>query len=252
MTKNLALEQLSPLQRDHRDALLDAAAHLFRLRGFAATGVRDIAQAAGVRPGSLHYRFPSKDALLVELMSRAVEQVTAAVRLAVAGSRDPAERLRLGLRVHLETLLSGNDAFYVLLYDSRSLEPRARAAVDRLRHQYEGFWDGLLYEAVGAGFARDGVDVTLVRQFGFGAMNWVAQWYQPDGGRTPGQIADAFWSYLALGLVAEDRRAVLLGGKPTPLARRAARTSPAARASPAARKALPKPVGQLTKSKRGK
>ena len=206
MTKNLALRSLSPLSRDHRDALLDAAAQLFRARGFAATGVRDIAQAAGVRPGSLHYRFPSKDALLVELMGRAVEGVTAAVRTAVAASREPTERLRLGLRAHVETLLSGDDAFYGLLYDSRSLGARAKGEVDRLRHQYEAFWDGLLFEAVGAGLARDGVDVELVRQFGFGAMNWVAQWYQPDGGRTPAEIADAFWSYLALGLIAEDRR----------------------------------------------
>ena len=44
-----------------------------------------------------------------------------------------------------------------------------------------------------------GVDLYLLRQFGFGAANWVAQWYDPKGPYTPEDIADAFFRYLSLG-----------------------------------------------------
>lgn len=197
--------------------LLDTAARLFRQKGFAATTLREIAQAAGVLPGSIHYRYPAKEALLVALMDRAIERAIAAVRTAAAQSSDPTERVRLGLRAHLHLLLSGDDGVYVLLYEWRSLTGRAREEIVRLRDRYEAFWDGMLYEAAGAGRLRPGVDLKLVRLFGFGAVNWVATWYSPDGDRTPEQIADVFWSYMALGLFSDDqRRAVTPANIPVP------------------------------------
>ncbi len=128
------------------------------------------------------------------------------------------------MRAHLEALLSGDDDFYVLLYDWRSLEGAAMQGMLRLRARYEAFWDDLLHEAVGTGWARPGIDVELLRQFGIGAMNWVAQWRQENDPRTPGEIADAFWTYLAFGLLVEDKRRALLG----------------------------KPVSQMTKRRKGR
>lgn len=186
--------------------LLDAAARLFRQKGFSATTLREIARAAGVLPGSIHYRYPAKEALLVALMDRAVERAITAVRLAVAQASDPTERVRLGLRAHLELLLSGDDGVYVLLFEWRSLVGRARDDIVRLRDRYEAFWEGMLYEAAGAGRLTPNTDLKLVRLFGFGAVNWVATWYSPEGGRTPAQIADIFWSYMALGLLPDDQR----------------------------------------------
>lgn len=190
------------------DALLDVAARLFREKGFAATTVREIARAAGMLPGSLHYRYSSKEAILLSLMERAIAKLTSAIREAVSVTRDPAERLRLALRAHLKLLLSGDDAVYVLLYDWRAITSEsAREAMERLRDRYESFWDGLLYEAAGAGQLRDRVDLRLLRLLGFGAINWVAQWYESAAGnRSPEQIADAFWGLLAFGVFADDRR----------------------------------------------
>lgn len=190
------------------DKLLDVAAGLFRRKGFAATTVREIASAAGMLPGSLHYRYASKEALLVSLMERAIARLTDGIREAVSTTRDPAERLRLALRAHLRILLSDDDAVYVMLYDWRAVSSdAARDAIVRLRDTYEAFWDGLIYEAAGSGQIRPRIDLKLLRLFGFGAINWVAQWYEDHaGGRTPEQIADAFWAFMALGVFAEDRR----------------------------------------------
>ena len=200
MTKSLARRTFD------EEVVLDAAAHVFRKRGYGAATVREVAQAAGMLPGSLHYRYPSKEALLLDLMERALTRVLELGRAAVEHARDPAERLRLGLRAHLQALLSGDDDFYVLLYDWRSLRGPSMQAVLRLRSRYEAFWDDLLWEAVRTGWARPNLDVELLRQFGIGAMNWVAQWRHESDPRTPEEIADTFWSYLAFGLLAEDKR----------------------------------------------
>jgi AcrR family transcriptional regulator len=189
------------------DALLDTAAKLFRRKGFEATTVREIARAAGMLPGSLHYRYPTKSGLLVSLMKRAVMRDLACVRAAIADERDPLEKIRRALRARLRLLLSKGDTVYVLLYDWRSLEGGERDEMIRLRDEYEAFWKGLIDEAARTGRLRPDLDLKLLRMFVFGAVNWVVQWYSPRGPRTPEEIADAFWEFMAFGALDDGTHA---------------------------------------------
>jgi AcrR family transcriptional regulator len=201
------------------DDLLDAAARLFRRKGFEAATVRDIARAAGMLPGSLHYRYPTKSALLLALMKRGVARDLACVRAAIAQVDEPLERIHQALRARLRLLASHGDTVYVLLYDWRSLRGRARAEMIELRDAYEAFWQGLLDDAVRTGHLRPGLDVKMLRLFLFGAVNWVVQWYSARGARTPEQIADAFWRFAALGALDDAREPTDLttaGARPEP------------------------------------
>jgi len=72
-----------------RAALIDTAATLFRRQGYAATGINQILDEAGVRPGSLYHHFP-----------RGKEQLAAAV---VDGAGATIEQL-------LRDLLAGDGA----------------------------------------------------------------------------------------------------------------------------------------------
>ena len=205
-------KQKSANAADSSDAILDAAARLFRREGFAATTVRDIARAAGILPGSLHYRFASKEELLVALMERAIDRLMAGVLEAITEGQDPIERMRLAIRAHLRILLSGDDAVYVLLYDFRSLGTHAAHGMLRQRQRYERFSDELIAQAAAVAPVRPGVDLTLLRLFGFGAVNWAAQWYEPGGKYTPDQIAEAFWQYTAFGALSGPYETSSKGG----------------------------------------
>lgn len=187
------------------DRFLDAAARLFRQQGFEATTVREIAKAAGSLPGSLHYRYPTKAALLIDLTRRGMDADLGAVRAAIAGVADPVERLRLALRARLEYLLS-RDAAQVILYDWRALKGKPREEMIRLRDRYEAFWSGLVYEAAGSGRLRPDLDLKMLRFLLLGAVNSVAQWYSPRGQCGPAQVADAFWEFLAFGVLDEAHR----------------------------------------------
>ena len=191
---------------ESNDRVLREAARLFRLQGYAATTVREIAAAADMLPGSLHYRYASKDDVLIALMERAVDKAIAEVNAEIQKVEDPIERLRVGIGKYLEMLLEGDDALFVMLFDWRSLPIGAKRGLDRARRRYEQYWDTLLVEAYATGKSRPVIDIELVRHFGFGAANWVATWYKKDCGRSPREIADAFWSFLAYGLLDEKFR----------------------------------------------
>ncbi len=52
-------------KRSAKDKLLDAAVHVVRQKGYAATSVDDLCEAAGVTKGAFFHHFESKEALAV-------------------------------------------------------------------------------------------------------------------------------------------------------------------------------------------
>ncbi len=63
-------EQKASKSQKTRERVLDAAAKIFRQKGYAATRLADIAAAADTQAGSLYYHFDSKEQLLDEVLER--------------------------------------------------------------------------------------------------------------------------------------------------------------------------------------
>ena len=94
------------LQPEMRQKVLDAAARLFREKGYAGTTMREVADRCGIRAASLYYHFPSKDEILGEVFDYGVRHVADAVRAAVdelPASASSYEKVRAAVRAHLES-----------------------------------------------------------------------------------------------------------------------------------------------------
>jgi AcrR family transcriptional regulator len=82
---------------DHVEArrrLLAVAGEVFAARGYAATGMREIAAAAGVSTGMVYHYFPDKRSLFEHLVERAVDADLADLEAAL-GALPPAAPARL-------------------------------------------------------------------------------------------------------------------------------------------------------------
>jgi AcrR family transcriptional regulator len=75
------------------DAILEAGARVFAEVGFARGSTNRIAQTAGVSVGSLYEYFPNKDAILVALAERRVEEMMTEVQRSLGSSRATSESL---------------------------------------------------------------------------------------------------------------------------------------------------------------
>ena len=69
--------QRTPQGAQTAERILDAAELLFSERGFEATGLREVAQAAGIRAPSLYNHFPNKEALYAAVLERAFRPLLA-------------------------------------------------------------------------------------------------------------------------------------------------------------------------------
>jgi len=73
--------------------LLDAAIQIFDRKGYAASSVREIAEAAGGTKPVVYYHFGSKEGLLVAILDQAVRDFTQTIDTAVARTGTARDRL---------------------------------------------------------------------------------------------------------------------------------------------------------------
>src|SRR3989454_10622709 len=113
---------------NRRVDILRAAAQIFRSRGFAAAGMRDIALAADLSPANLYHYFRGKDELLFFCQDRALDRLLAALTAAQRDRRPLPERLReLAVR-HILCLIAeveGSAAHF----EVDALPPKRRAVL---------------------------------------------------------------------------------------------------------------------------
>jgi TetR/AcrR family transcriptional regulator, cholesterol catabolism regulator len=172
------------LRPEMRQKVLDAAARLFREKGYAGTTMREVADRCGIRAASLYYHFPSKDEILAEVFDYGVRHVADAVRAAVdelPPSASSYEKVRAAVRAHLESFFVYGDYtatnIRVFRQAPREVQQRNRS----LRDRYEGYWQTLLEEARHRGEIRKGVDLAIARLFLFGGLNHTLEWYTHRG-----------------------------------------------------------------------
>lgn len=191
---------------EERERVLRAAAAVFRHVGYEGATIREIAEACGTKPGTLHYRYPNKDSILVDLMRFAIGNISSRVREAVANERDPLLRIRAALRQHIGYLTSESDVVYALLFDWRSLRGEGREQIVAQRDAYEQLWASLVADLAASGVLRRGVNLRMLAYIGFGAGNWVATWYRDGGSLDSDAIADSIWETIAFGIVGDEYR----------------------------------------------
>ena len=184
-----------------REIVLTSAARLFKAHGYERTTVKEIAEACNMLPGSLHYRYQTKEAILVDLMRLGLERAALAVIEACVGVIDPVEQLHKGINAHLKVLVTGSDMVYVLLFEWRALQGDARKEMIELRDRYEALWAAILTPLAQKGVIRKEVDLDLLRLIGLGALNWVATWFSDEGRYTLEDIGDFVWNVIKRAVV---------------------------------------------------
>ncbi len=177
-------QQRAPRQDNRRQPLLDAAAALFRTRGFHAVTMREIAREAGMLAGSVYYYFSSKDDLLVSVYEEGVRRITERVAEACQDAETPWAKLEAACCAHTEMLLDESDYAQVILKVMPEDVPSGQAQLIDCRDEYEG----LFRDLVDALPLAASVDRTIFRLTLIGALNSARNWYRP-GGKSPAEVA---------------------------------------------------------------
>jgi len=117
-----------------RQQVLEAAMTALAERGYARTSVSDIAAAAKMSKGAVHYHFESKDDLIAQVLARCAEVMRDRVRDAWDAPGEPQERIRRALREMRSTRRGASPELRVLadLMAQGIYDPKLRAAISKM------------------------------------------------------------------------------------------------------------------------
>lgn len=182
-----------------RSRITAAAVELWFERGYHGASLRDIARVVGVQMSTLYHYHPSKQSLLVELMSTTMDELVDKVTAAVADATTTQARLEAVVRAHVLYHAERSKEMFIADSELRSLEPLGRELVISKRDTY-GKVFAQLYETgcqQGDFVVRD---VSVTSSAIFGMISSVSLWYRPNGRLTLDAVADCIADLVIRGI----------------------------------------------------
>jgi TetR/AcrR family transcriptional regulator, cholesterol catabolism regulator len=178
---------------ERREQILASAGELFAAKGVAATTVREIGTAVGLLSGSLYHYFDSKDAMVEQLVSDFLADLTAAYPRVRAENEDPRSCLAGLIRESFHLVAKHPYACHIYQHDFNYLRTLPRFAVlDEMAKDGERAWLDLLSEGAAQGQFRTDIEPIVFYRFSRDAIFLSVRWYRPGGRRTIDDLADSF------------------------------------------------------------
>lgn len=149
---------------DRRRELVQIAYRHIAERGFEGLRVRDVAQEAGINNATLHYYFPTKEALIQSVVEHLMQefQTNRAPRaIETEAAPTPLDALRLEFEDLRYRFLNMPDMFIVLT--ELAVRSRRDPVIAQIMKEVDAYWHayllGLLQRGVHEGVFRQGLDL---------------------------------------------------------------------------------------------
>ncbi len=169
--------QMQPQER--RRQILDCAAEVFASKGIAASTVREIADSVGVYSGALYHYFPSKDALVVEIIREYLEDLQARCKDVVARNADPVDRLAQLVEAALDSSDTHRGATIIWQNEGEYMPEKMReAGLETLAVDVENAWLTTIDEGLSTGTFRTDIDSRVFYKLIRDAVWLSTQWHR--------------------------------------------------------------------------
>jgi TetR/AcrR family transcriptional regulator, cholesterol catabolism regulator len=188
------------VRSERRAHLVVLAGELFAQKGYRATTVREIADAAGILSGSLYHHFDSKESIGDEILSSFINEVLADYRGAVASAQSPRAAIEQIVRSTSRTLSRHRAALAMLQNDWSYFAAQPRFAyLPRALREIERTWVTQLELGKQSGLFRADLDAKLTYRL-LRDVLWIPEQWRRTRGYTTDQVVDAFLRILFEGI----------------------------------------------------
>jgi TetR/AcrR family transcriptional regulator, cholesterol catabolism regulator len=193
----------APIPSERRAHLVRLAGELFAEKGFRATTVREIADAAGILSGSLYHHFDSKESIGDEILSGFLDDVLAGYRAAADGTDDPRVAIEQIVRSSTATLSKHRAALTMLQNDWSYFSAQPRFAyLRRAMKEIEQIWIDQLERGKQTGQFRADLEPRLIYRL-LRDILWIpTSWKQSRGSWKTDQIVEGLLQLLFDGITA--------------------------------------------------
>jgi AcrR family transcriptional regulator len=161
--------------------ILRTAARIFAEKSYHSTSMRDISRATEVSLAGLYHYCKSKEELLFLIQDNCFGRVLERLEERLAEVTDPIQKLRIFIDNHLAFFAANMAEMKVLSHEADSLAGDLHQHVSGKKQRYTKLAREILEELQQQQPPGERIDLTASTYALFGMMNWIYNWYDPQG-----------------------------------------------------------------------
>jgi AcrR family transcriptional regulator len=180
--------------RDNKqEQISEIAAELISAEGYKGTSLQKIADKAGVHKSTLFHYIKSKKDLLVYILERSGDTLSANLeRISSVEKSEPEEKLRAAFEYHLSSVIEDIGGLNIYLNEMKMLPLKYRKIYTQHRKNYEKYFETIVTEMKKRGYF-EGLDAKIVTFGILGMLNSIPRWYRPGGRLKIKEVSDILY-----------------------------------------------------------
>lgn len=184
-----------------REEILTVARDLFFSHGFEAASMRDIARGINLTQAAIYYHFKSKEEILFALIDAFTVLLHDRMQRALHETGDPVEDLRRAVHTHIVLTRTHFREIKLVIEDKKLLGAGYTERVRQSELRIYQLYRTRIGELMALGSCRPLAPSVVVFNI-LAVINFIFQWYRPQGGLELEEIATQTVDLLCNGLLA--------------------------------------------------
>lgn len=182
-----------------KEKVKQTAQKLFRERGYAAVGMRELAKEVGIQAPSLYNHYKSKDDLLREICFDMAQHFFVAFDKAVTTEEKSPRKLKAVIKAHINVIASNLEASEVFFNEWMFLEQPHLGKFKKMRFEYEMKFREIIDKGIKKGDFKK-MNSKLIAFAIFSALNATYELYRSNEKLSQEEIAEDISDLLLKGL----------------------------------------------------
>lgn len=178
-----------------KEQILTSAIEIINRRGYSGTTMEEIAAELLMTKGSLYYYFKNKSDLMYQCHQFVLFEATKELEDILNSEGTAVQILNKMVAVHIKYAIEEKEIFNLIMEPRQFFNQEQLELVLTLRKNYERLFDQIISIGIQNGEFQIQEAMTA-RMFILGGMNWIQQWYKPEGRLSTEEIILLYSEYI--------------------------------------------------------
>jgi AcrR family transcriptional regulator len=191
---------------DTWQVILDGASQVFTERGYKGATLDEITSRIKMTKGALYHYVSSKEELWLKCHMYTLDKAINNVRPIYESSLSPDVKLYEMIKAHIQEII-GSATYYTNYRFEKNFIPQSPTLqnLSHRRDEFEQFFSSVIKEGIELNIFYP-VDIKFAKLALIGCMNYITNWYTPEGELTPLEIAEKVAKFFYTGILSRPAR----------------------------------------------
>lgn len=187
-------------KKHNSSSILDAAAKVFREKGYHHASMSDIAKKTGLLKGSLYHHITGKEELLHLIVVEGLEIYTKSFQKIMKETEKPDEVVKKAITAFMDPIDVSFDRIFVFLNERNNLPKSTIKEANKQITDYENLWINIIERGKKLNVFKKDIDSKILCMAIFGVCQWTSRWFKPKGKYTGKELGEFYASFFLEGI----------------------------------------------------